>query len=264
MQRRSNSRSTRVSGLLPWVSMTLKDMCFLSWDIPAIDIRRTLPPSVQVEHHQGTSYVTAVAFRVDPLRVPGTPKSRAGFSYLELNLRTYVTHKGKPGIWWLSVDATFSRAHAWAAAHLFKVPCYRSNLRMDMDGSMSTFTSARSDSAAPARFDLRYSADPKDEAREPSPDSLEGFICRRHIAFSSRLKSIWRLQVHRSHWRTQPVAWADVDASGLFTATGLPVPRSQPVAYFSPGSDVVMLPPVPAGLTARRMSRSSTPAETAA
>ena len=68
-------------------------------------MRALLPTALQLDLFQGRCYVGAVPFlmeNVTPRYLPPLPGLHA---FPELNLRTYVTAGGKPGVWFFSLDA---------------------------------------------------------------------------------------------------------------------------------------------------------------
>ena len=56
------------------------------------------------------------------------------FSLSELNVRTYVTHGGKGGVYFFSLDAG-SRVAAWAARATYHLPYFHAHMSsVDQDG----------------------------------------------------------------------------------------------------------------------------------
>jgi uncharacterized protein YqjF (DUF2071 family) len=165
----------------------------------------------------------------------------------ELNFRTYVKHNGRPGIYFISVDATPGSAVEWAADNVFRLPysSARMNLSCDDETGRNTFTSERPDAAAPATFHLTYDVDLDDPGVDLPPGTLKEFICKRDFAFSRLAGRTLRFIVRHPEWKTQRVTSAKADANGLFEAAGLAGPLGEPVVYYSRRSDGVMYPPVP-------------------
>jgi len=64
-----------------------------------------LPPGLTLDTRDGKAWIGVVPFlmsKVAPRCCPPIPKLSR---FLELNVRTYVTHGGKPGVWFFSLDA---------------------------------------------------------------------------------------------------------------------------------------------------------------
>src|SRR5436309_14409004 len=82
-------------------------------------------------------------FRVGALRLRGTLPLPRVSSFLQLNVRTYVTAGGKPGIWFFSLDAS-SRIAVEVARRTYKLPFFRARITVERRGSWIEFESARS------------------------------------------------------------------------------------------------------------------------
>src|SRR5262245_10940134 len=73
------------------------DCLFLHFTVSAAAVKPLLPPRLEVESFGGSAWISYVLFRlsVRPAWLPAVP----GFSSLaELNIRTYVRHRGHSGI----------------------------------------------------------------------------------------------------------------------------------------------------------------------
>lgn len=79
--------------------------------------------------------MTAIRARCFP-PVPGT------HAFPEINVRTYVTVNDRPGVWFLSLDATHALA-VWLARRTFFLPYYRARIRAMRRGTETEYTSAR-------------------------------------------------------------------------------------------------------------------------
>ena len=75
------------------------DLLFAHWDFAADEVAALLPAGVELDTFAGRAWVGVVPFRmadVAPRWVPALPWVSA---FPELNVRTYVTCDGKPGVW---------------------------------------------------------------------------------------------------------------------------------------------------------------------
>jgi uncharacterized protein YqjF (DUF2071 family) len=235
-----------VMELLPWVAgVSLQDVCFLSWEVPDYAIAAILPDGLEADTYEGKCYISAVALRAEGMHFRGLPPLPGAGSYVELNLRTYVKHRGERGIWFISVDGTPGDMFEFLARHMFRIPYHESVMDLT-PGTPMAFTSTRPDDDAKAAFDLRYTVDESSPAAEPAPGSFEEFICKRDLAFSTWLGLKLQLEVRHPQWTVQPVTGVQVDATALFEAAHLSAPAGAPTAFYSPRSDGVMLLPVPA------------------
>ncbi len=94
------------------------DLLFAHWPIEASQIRRLVPEPLQIDEFDGTSWIGIVPFRMEGVMRRPFPDMPWISAFPELNLRLYVHHQGKPGVWFLSLDATNPLA-VWAADDSF-------------------------------------------------------------------------------------------------------------------------------------------------
>ncbi len=85
--------------------MDWTDLLFLHWPIPAACLRALIPAKLEPDLFQGQAWLGVVPFRMSGVRprfFPGIPGLSA---FPQLNVRTYVSHRGIPGVWFFSLDA---------------------------------------------------------------------------------------------------------------------------------------------------------------
>ena len=109
------------------VHMTWHDLLFAHWPVPAAQLQPLVPESLEVQEFEGTSWVGVVPFRMAGVMRRPFPDAPGLSAFPELNLRLYVEHNGKPGVWFLSLDATNPIA-VWAARRLFHLPYFRARI----------------------------------------------------------------------------------------------------------------------------------------
>jgi uncharacterized protein YqjF (DUF2071 family) len=106
----------------PWrMRQSWRDLLFAHWPVPAARLRALVPAPLEIDEHDGSSWVGVVPFRmagVAPRPLPDLPYLSA---FPELNLRLYVRLDGKAGVWFISLDAA-NRAAVWGARLLFHLP----------------------------------------------------------------------------------------------------------------------------------------------
>src|SRR4051795_4893329 len=90
----------------PWVQgQTWRDLLFAHWPLPAEALRPAVPAELPIDTFDGVAWLGVTPFRVTGARPRGTPPVPILSSFLETNVRTYTTIGGRPGIWFLSLDA---------------------------------------------------------------------------------------------------------------------------------------------------------------
>src|SRR5258706_15364612 len=98
----------------------------------------------------------------------------AGLSaFPEVNLRTYVTLDGRPGVYFFSLDATNPLA-VWGARRVFHLPYYHARMAVRASTAGVPYSSRRPQHKAPAELLLRYR--PTRPARGPRPRTPAYFL----------------------------------------------------------------------------------------
>ncbi len=119
----------------PWImAQSWHDLLFAHWKVDAAVLRPHVPAELEVDTFEGQSWLGVVPFRMSGVRLRWTPALPWLSAFLELNVRTYVTAQGKPGVWFFSLDA--ANPVAVAAARLsFHLPYFKARMTCgDVDG----------------------------------------------------------------------------------------------------------------------------------
>src|ERR671917_1552964 len=90
----------------PWaLFMSWHDLLFMHWPVPASALQPFVPPALRLDTFDGSAWLSVTPFRMSGTRPRLLPSVAPLSSFPELNVRTYVTAEGKPGIWFFSLDA---------------------------------------------------------------------------------------------------------------------------------------------------------------
>jgi uncharacterized protein YqjF (DUF2071 family) len=216
----------------PWAqAQTWEELCFLHWAVDADELRRHLPETVELDTFDGAAWLGLVPFAISNLRVRGLPPLPPLDGFRELNVRTGVTVDGKPGIWFLSLDAS-SRLAVEAAKRLYRLPYVHARMQMERIEDWVHVESARPGGA----FGARYRGD--GDLFHAEPGSLEWFLVERYCLYTEDGGRLYRADIHHRPWELQR-GEAHVD---LNTMAPLPLPDEAPHVLFAPRQDTVIWP----------------------
>ena len=99
------------------------DLLFAHWPIPAATMRPLVPNQLDLDTFDDRAWVGVVPFHMSGIRRRGLPAIPGLSRFPELNVRTYVTHGGKPGVYFFSLDAANLPA-VWAARRFYHLPYF--------------------------------------------------------------------------------------------------------------------------------------------
>lgn len=228
----------------PWVmAQTWNDLLFAHWPAELSVLRPLIPPSLEIDTREGQAWVGVVPFRMSGVRLRGTPAVPGLSAFPELNVRTYVTAGGKPGVWFFSLDAANAVAVA-VARSWFHLPYYRGRMSCEeQDGSIE-YASERIDRRAPAaELRARYRA--TGAAFSPVVGSVEHFLTERYCLYAADRKGrVFRGDIHHAPWPLQ-TAEAEFRLNTMADAAGVVLPRTNPLLHFAKRQDMVAWTPEP-------------------
>ncbi len=208
------------------------DLLFLHWEIDAGEIRRRLPPGVEVDTYGGTAWIGVVPFDMKGVTPRGIPAWRTMSDFPEINVRTYVTMEGKPGVWFFSLDVP-NRVAVWGARTFFHLPYYHARMSVKREGEQVHYSHARGD----LKFEASYGPLERVEAGE---GSFERWATERYCLYAANKRGrIFRGNVHHPRW---PLHAASVEVRENTMLRGWPVGAMHPRPLFSRHLPVVVWP----------------------
>src|SRR5205823_6175894 len=84
------------------MTQTWHDLLFAHWPLPPDALRSLVPPELEIDTFDGNAWLGIIPFRLSGVRLRGWPEVPLVANFPEINVRTYVTHGGKPGVFFLS------------------------------------------------------------------------------------------------------------------------------------------------------------------
>ena len=169
-----------------WVmSMTWEDVLFLHWPIDAGAIKAHLPAGMTLDTFGGQAWLGVVPFLMTHVRGRCAPALPGAGTFAELNVRTYVTVNGVPGVYFFSLDAA-NRLAVRVARATFGLPYFDARMRYHKDAQGRVhYESNRTHRAAPsARFAATYRG--TGEPATTSPGTIAFFLTERYALFTFR------------------------------------------------------------------------------
>lgn len=168
----------------PWLmTQTWNHLVFVHWPVPPEELRAHIPDGLEIDLFNGTGWIGFTPFLADRTRIRGLPPVPLMHSFLELNVRVYVTHKGIPGIYFISLDAEKWPAVLGAKIGAF-LPYKHASMDMKREEQTIHFRSRRKHRAVRKRA-FRSAISP---CQTPSflPEAVWNFFCMNGIAFSRK------------------------------------------------------------------------------
>jgi uncharacterized protein len=219
------------------MGQTWRRLLFAHWSLAPEAIRPLIPHVLPVDLYEGRAWVGVTPFRVEGVRLRHTLPPPFVSHFLELNVRTYVTLGGRPGIFFFSLDAS-SRLAVAAARRTYRLPYFRAVMSMDEDGDSIRFRSRRASSEPPvAELDISYR--PTGERFRAQPGSLEHWLTERYYLYTLAPDgSVLRGEIHHAPWSLRS-ATAAIELNTMTSPLRLDV-AGEPLLHFAERQDVVV------------------------
>jgi uncharacterized protein len=221
----------------PWImEQVWHDLLFAHWPIPFEQIRPLVPACLPLDTFDGKCWLGIAPFHMSGVRARGFPPLPWASAFPELNVRTYVTLQGKPGVYFFSLDAG-SRAAVWAARTFYSLPYFSANMRVEVTGKEVQYFSTRH--MQPAKFRSRYRA--TGPVRPRGRGSLEHWLTERYCLYTVRRGQAVRAEIHHQPWPLQDAA-VEIQENTVASAAGLTLPSIAPVLQFARRLEVLIWP----------------------
>ena len=239
------ARTLRETAHRPWPvpprswlqGQTWEHLLFAHWRVDEDQLRALVPSQLPLDTFDGSAWLGITPFRVSGLRLRGTLPVPVASSFLELNVRTYVTLDEKPGIYFFSLDCE-SRFAVEAARRTYRLPYYRAHISATRRGASIDYASARREGTPrPHQFIARYR--PAGPISPPEPGTLEYFLTERYCLYTlDERQDVARADIHHLRWPLQR-AEAEIERNTM-PPEGLALHEGEPLLHYSERQDVVI------------------------
>lgn len=205
------------------------DLLFAHWGLQPEQIRRLVPNELELDLFDGQAYVAVAPFHMSGVRNRGMPALPGLGRFPELNVRTYVSYHGIPGVYFFSLDAG-SLPAVWGARAAYGLPYFHARMSVKTTASKIQYSSSRLQDPRPAEFRGRYW--PTSEPRPRENSSLEYFLTERYCLYVVRSGKVFRAVIHHLPWSLQD-ADADIEVNTMAQPAEIELPNTKPLLHFS-------------------------------
>lgn len=221
------------------------DLLFAHWRVPVEQLRPYIPEPLEIDTYEDEAYVAIVPFRMHDVALRPFPPVPGTASFPEINVRTYVRYGAKPGVWFLSLDASNPLA-VWAARTFFHLPYFGAHMQMKVTSESNvSFETARKWSRHHPQgtpgCEFAGSYRPTSAPRKAQPGSLEHFLTERYCLYAAPTGGgLHCLDVHHIPW---PLCDAEANIqTDTMLAPWAISPYGEPIFHFAKRVDVVTWP----------------------
>lgn len=225
----------------PIMEQNWNKFLFLHWPVEEHLIRPLVPAALELDTFDNSAWIGITPFDLSGLRLYPMPPIPGVSAFEEINVRTYVHHRGRAGLYFFSLDAS-KLLPALAARVFYQLPYYAADIEYSDSNGEYLFDSKRSLSPS-TRFQARWKRGVR--LRAPDTESLAFFLVERYCFFTETAGVVSMTRAYHSPWILEEAVLHSWDST-MLKALGLPESTNPPLTHFSEGVNVKVWPPVPA------------------
>jgi len=177
------------------------NVLMLHWKIPVEYIADLLPEGLEPDIIDGHAWISWLSFNVENLRGRHLPSLPYVSNFEEVNLRTYVTQDGRPGIYMLSVEAN-KLIPIILSRLVTGIPYVKSAIERNY-GCLKVFNYNNYNAA----ILIYYSTESLN-----SKAYLDYWLTERHSLYISENKKLYCYNIHHKEWNLNDVTSIDFTA----------------------------------------------------
>ncbi len=231
-------------------------LLFMHWRIDPKLLRPLIPAQLEIDTFDGSAWIGVVPFTMWGIRASFLPPIPGTNAFHELNVRTYIHHRGVPSVWFLSLDAA-SKLAVWGARKFYHLPYFNARMSLGQTDRTIRYSSSREDRrGAAAEFQATWTIGETNEgpsgafASEPDadrlsalpaspalssplalPGSIEFFLTERYCLDSEHRGKLYRARIHHQPWPLQTAKLTSFNST-MIEAHGLPTPQGDPLLHY--------------------------------
>ncbi len=228
----------------PWVmTQVWHELLFAHWPVEPDLLRPLLPPILPLDTYERQAWVGVVPFRMSYVRPRGFPPVPRLSQFPELNVRTYVTVNGIPGVYFFSLDADNPVA-VLLARKVFHLPYFNATMRCQRISSADDTMLYRSQrthpDASPAEFAALYR--PIAPVEYAARGSLAYWFTERYCLYTVvNQYQVYRGDIHHERWPLQ-MAELDLESNTMALSHGIQLPDVSPLLHYAQRQEVLIWP----------------------
>jgi hypothetical protein len=224
----------------PWVlKQSWNDLLFAHWPVAKDRLRELVPGYLDLDTYESEAWVTVTPFRLTDISPRGLPALPWISAFNEINVRTYVTYAGVPGIYFFSLDAD-SIIAVNGARTVFHLPYFLAEMTSGGSANRLTFSSRRT-ADGPAEFQAEFG--PVGPAFQARPGTLEHWLTERYCLYTrSSGGHAYRVSIDHAPWQLH-AAKAEITANSMTEHAAIRLPSAPPLLHFARRQDVLTWAP---------------------
>ena len=208
------------------MTQTWHELLFAHWPIEPGTLRALIPFILPLDTYEGQCWIGIVPFHMSYVRPRLMPPAPKLSSFVELNVRTYVTLHGIPGVYFFSLDANNP---------------INAIMRSERVEDTIHYYSRRTHRGVPSS-EFRATYRPIAPITFAQPDSLAHWLTERYCLYTVSLDDrVYRGDIHHIQWPLRS-AELEVTSDTMAISHGIHLPDIPPLLHYSERLEVLIWP----------------------
>ncbi|MFY0543684.1 YqjF family protein [Brevibacillus sp. H7] len=211
------------------------NLLFAHWPVSVDSLRPFVPEILELDTFDGQAWIGIIAFEMSLIRLKFFPIIPYTVPFPEMNVRTYIQVNKKPGVFFMTLDASnpfiIHAARAW-----YHLPYYRAKMSMEIkDRHVHFHTDRVGTTESAAMFQGSYR--PVSPLFTPKEGTLEHWLTERYMfcCKSRNGQRVYMGDIYHDPWQLQE-AEAVIQRNTMTEPFRLPLSKVPVLSHFSPGT----------------------------
>ncbi len=184
------------------MKQTWEHLLFLHWPVSSSFLESIVPFPLKADRFDGAGWIGLVPFRTSHMRMNRFPEVPLLSKMNEINLRTYVTYKGEPGVYFFSLDANHLPSVLMARS-FFHLPYLNASVSLKNEKSIWHLNAQRKHRGAfPGHLEMNYY--PNGDVYFSKKDTIESWLTERYTLFNPMGGHLYKGELKHRSWPLQP------------------------------------------------------------
>ncbi len=196
---------------------------FLHWQVNVETLQKCLPHELEIDLFNGQAWVSLVAFMMEKIRPNYLPSFAPISNFNEVNIRTYVRHRNKSGVYFLSIEGG-KMLSCKVALKMSELP-YRFSIMRRTSHFFQSYNKNY--------FVANYNPG----AAIVQKNAIDRWLSERYALFQDGRKGINSYDIHHTEWPLQEVALSRLELN--YSHLSSLIDGSPDLCHYSPGIQVI-------------------------
>ncbi|WP_010651685.1 YqjF family protein [Oceanobacillus massiliensis] len=212
-----------------------RNVSFMHWAVQPKHLRPFIPDRLTIDTYHSQAWIGILVFDMESIHFRGLPKLSLTPRFSEVNVRTYVTYNGVPGIYFLSIDVD-NWASSKIAKRWYRLPYHDAAIANEPALHTYHYESIR---RKQTYLKAEGSVTPISEIYHSEKKSLDYWLTERYRLYTAQKSALYEADIHHKPWPLQK-AEANISRNSHLSRLKIDVnPFSPTVVHFSQGVDTL-------------------------